>query len=96
MSNGLSSGTPNGWRRVSDYCIARDDWTICKVWVNGWRYELWQGKNQLAVGMSTAAEAIREYSRRTTSNNSAPAPGPKSSPSPDGAPAAQLSFLEAS
>src|SRR5688572_7815258 len=103
MSQGPSNRAqtlPRGWERVSDYCIRSTDgrFTVCKYGVadNTYRYETWDRKDQIASGMSTAAEAIRASERRaTTSSSSAQAAGPKFSPSQDGAPAAQLSFIEA-
>jgi hypothetical protein len=57
----VSNQLPAGWVEVSPWCIRSDDglYTICKVFVTGWVYELWHGKNLIAVGMSTAQDAIR-------------------------------------
>jgi hypothetical protein len=97
MSNGKSKGTPDGWHRVSDYCIRTDDrlWTICKIGVDHdrWSYELWKGKEQLSVGMSTALDAIRLHSQITATS---PEAGTKSSSSQVGDQAEQLSCIEAS
>jgi hypothetical protein len=88
------------WERVSDWCIRSPcgEYTIAKIGlVEGWRYELWHGKNQIVVGMLSASEAIRAYtSRLATLGSSSPASGAKSSQSPAGAQAEQLSFIDAS
>ncbi len=91
----MSRQLPTGWVEVSPYCIRTDDGsaTICKVFVTGWVYELWIGKNLIAAGMSTARDAIRLHGSITAIPQEA---GAKSSPSQAGAQAAQLSFIEAS
>jgi hypothetical protein len=90
---------PAGWVEVSRWCLRSPcgDYTVCKIGLaEGWRYELWKGKSQIVVGMSTAADAIREYNRLITSSSSVEAVGPKSLQPAAGDPAGQLSFLEAS
>lgn len=86
---------PEGWIRVSDWCLrsADGEYTICKVFVAGWVYELWKGKEQVSVGMFTALDAIRLHGSTTATSREA---GAKSSPSLNGAPQGQLSFIEAS
>jgi hypothetical protein len=80
---------PSGWVEVpgNAYCIRSEcgQWTVCKIGgADGWRYELWNLKEAVAVGMNSAAEAIRECESRRMSSSSAPAAGAKSSPSPAG------------
>ena len=89
---------PDGWKKLSDWCIAKGDYTVCKIGgLNGWSYELWHLKNQLVVGLRSAEDAIRECERQaTTLSNSAQAAGATSMPLPDGAQQSQLSFIEAS
>jgi hypothetical protein len=91
MSNGKSRDLPDGWERLSDWCIRSPDglWTICKIGAaKGYVYELWHLKNQIVVNLPSADAAIREHTLRQasshTSNSSAPAAGPKSSPSQAG------------
>lgn len=57
---------PKGWTFVSEYCIRRGDYTICKIGsADGWRYELWLLKEQLAVNLLSAQAAI-EVSSETS------------------------------
>ncbi len=50
---------PDGWKRVSDYCISNGDFTIVRIGgADGWRYELWQLKEQLEVNLPSAEAAI--------------------------------------
>lgn len=50
---------PDGWTYVSDYCIKRDDFTICRVGgAEGYRYELWNLTEQLVVNLPSAQAAI--------------------------------------
>jgi hypothetical protein len=71
---------PAGWVEISDWCIRSDDgqYTVCRVFVTGWVYELWHGKNLIAVGMSTAQDAIRLHTSITVTSQEA---GAKSSQS---------------
>lgn len=62
MSSGMS-----GWNRLSDYCIRSPcgEYTICKIGLkDGWRFELWKGRNCVKDSMLTAQEAIRAYTSR--------------------------------
>ncbi len=63
---------PEGWSYVSDYCIRNGDYTICRYGIgeSEWRYEIWMGKDQIAAGMSSSAEAIRVYVSHRTSSSS--------------------------
>jgi hypothetical protein len=67
-------------------------WTVCKIGVDHDRYtyELWKGKEQISVGMSTALDAIRLHESIMASTQEA---GTKSSRSQDGD---QIDLLEAS
>lgn len=50
---------PKGWSFVSEYCIRRGDYTVCKIGsADGWTYELWKLNEQLVVNLPTAEEAI--------------------------------------
>jgi hypothetical protein len=62
---------PQGWQRLSDWCIRSDDgaWTVCRVFVTGWVYELWHLKNQIAVGMFTQQDAIRLHHTSITATS---------------------------
>jgi hypothetical protein len=58
---------PDGWEYVSDYCIKRGDYTICKIGsADGWRYELWRLTEQIAVNMPSAQAAIEAYVKQTS------------------------------
>lgn len=62
---------PKGWTYVSEYCIRRGDYTICKIGgASGWSYELWHLTEQLAVNRPSAEEAIQalQRERSETSN----------------------------
>lgn len=53
---------PEGWEYVSDYCIRRGDFTICRIGgADGWRYELWHLTEQLAVNLPSAQAAIEMF-----------------------------------
>lgn len=96
MSQGPSDRAaklPDGWQRVSDWCIRSGEYTICKVFVSGWVYELWHGKNLIAVGMSTAQDAIRLHTSITDTSRAA---GAKSTQPAAGAQRDLLSSTEAS
>jgi len=55
---------PDGWTVVSDYCIKRGDFTICRIGsAAGWTYELWRLKENLAVNLPTAQAAIEAWGR---------------------------------
>jgi hypothetical protein len=84
-----SKQIPQGWSRVSDWCIRSDDglYTVCRVFVSGWVYELWRGKDLIAVGMSTAQDAIRLRGSTTATTQEA---GAKSMQSQAGAQAEPL------
>jgi len=57
---------PKGWSYVSEYCIRRGEYTICKIGsADGWRYELWRLSEQLAVNLPSAEAAI-EVSHETS------------------------------
>ena len=92
-TTGPEVSIPEGWKKVSDWCIRSADGsaTICKVFVSGWVYELWIGKNQIAVGMSTAQDAIRLHGQIVSTMQVV---GTSSSASQDGDQVGQLSFLE--
>jgi hypothetical protein len=50
---------PEGWEFVSNYCVKRGDWTICRIGgPDGWRYELWKLNEQLEVNLPDAEAAI--------------------------------------
>ena len=50
---------PEGWEYVSEYCIKRGDFTICRIGgADGVRYELWKLSEQLEVNLPSAEEAI--------------------------------------
>lgn len=50
---------PEGWKCVSEYCIRNGDYTIVRIGgADGWRYELWRLKEQLAVSLPSAQAAI--------------------------------------
>lgn len=74
---------PQGWEYVSDWCIRSADgnWTICKYGIanNRYMYEIWNIKNQIAVGMSTAQDAIRLHTSLTKETNLSQELGVKSS-----------------
>lgn len=58
---------PDGWEYVSDYCIKRGDYTICKIGsADGWRYELWRLTEQIAVNMPSTQAAIEAYVKQTS------------------------------
>lgn len=59
---------PDGWEYVSDYCIQRDDYTICRV---SGRYELWHLKEQLHVNLPSAADAIKAYELQASTTEQA-------------------------
>lgn len=53
---------PDGWEFVSDYCIKRGDFTICRIGgADGWRYELWRLNEQLEVNLPSAQAAIEMF-----------------------------------
>lgn len=53
---------PEGWKRVSSYCIRNGDYTICKIGgADGWRYELWRLTEQFAVNLLTLDAAIEVW-----------------------------------
>jgi hypothetical protein len=66
------------------------------VFVVGWVYELWIGKNQIAVGMPTAQAAIRLHTSLTKETSSSQEAGAKSTQLPAGAQAELLLSTEAS
>jgi hypothetical protein len=50
---------PDGWEFVSEYCIRNGEFTICRYGTaDGWRYELWQLKEQLAGNLPSSQAAI--------------------------------------
>jgi len=50
---------PEGWEYVSDYCIRRDGYTICRIGgANGDTYELWRAKEQLHCNLPTTQAAL--------------------------------------
>lgn len=50
---------PGGWTYVSEYCIRSGDYTVVKIGgANGWTYEIWKLKEQLAIGLPSAQAAI--------------------------------------
>jgi hypothetical protein len=58
---------PDGWEYVSEYCIKRDDFTICRIGsADGMRYELWKLKEQLAVNLPSAEEALMIHVKQTS------------------------------
>jgi hypothetical protein len=80
---------PAGWVGISDWCIRSKCglWTICRYGIgdNEERWELWNGRTQLVVNLSSESEAIRAYtSHRDTQASSAMAAGAKSLQSPAG------------
>jgi hypothetical protein len=79
----VNRDTPDGWKYVSDWCIRSDDglYTICRVFVTGWVFELWHLKNLIAVGMCTQQDAIRLHTSITATSREA---GARSLQSPDG------------
>ena len=55
---------PKGWIYVSEYCIRRGDYTVCKIGgAEGWRYELWRLTEQLAVNLPSVEEAVEIFQR---------------------------------
>ena len=90
MAATSSRAIPEGWSEVSSWCIRSADglFTICKIGMGDgeFRYELWHLKNQIAVNLNSAADAIRVHSSilATTSSNSVAATGAKSLPSQAG------------
>jgi hypothetical protein len=53
---------PDGWEFVSNYCIKRGDFTICRIGgADGWRYELWKLTEQLEVNLPSAEAAIEMF-----------------------------------
>lgn len=53
---------PDGWTRVSNYCIRNGNYTICKIGgADGYRYELWRLTDQLAVNLETLEAAIEVW-----------------------------------
>lgn len=62
MATSRTNALPEGWARVSNYCIRNGDYTICKIGaVEGWKYELWRLTEQLAVNLSTSDAAIEVW-----------------------------------
>lgn len=58
---------PDGWSQCKNrdgvpnpYAIQRDDFTICRI---ADTYELWRGKEQLAVNLPSAQAAIDEWQK---------------------------------
>jgi hypothetical protein len=57
---------PDGWAMCKNkdghpnpYAIERDGWTVCRIGnANGWTYELWNGRKQIAVNLPSAEAAI--------------------------------------
>ncbi len=48
------------WERVSPYSIQSGIWKIAKYGTKeGFRYEVWKGKQQMEVGFMSAEEAKR-------------------------------------
>jgi hypothetical protein len=59
---------PKGWIYVSEYCIRRGDYTICKIGgADGWRYELWHLTEQQEVNLPSAEAAIKMFHVKQTS-----------------------------
>jgi hypothetical protein len=53
---------PDGWDFVSNYCIKRGDFTICRIGgADGWRYELWKLSEQLEVNLPDAEAAVKMF-----------------------------------
>jgi hypothetical protein len=52
---------PEGWHRLSAYCIRSDDraYTICGV---GRKFELWRGGEQLFVNLDSLSDALENHS----------------------------------
>jgi hypothetical protein len=60
---------PEGWEYVSDYCIRRGEYTICRIGgANGFTYELWRKKKQLHVNLASSQEALSLWASLTGSN----------------------------
>jgi hypothetical protein len=58
---------PDGWQRLSDFAIRNGDFTICRVGLaDGWRFELWKFREQLAVNLASVDMAIEVW--RESSN----------------------------
>jgi hypothetical protein len=65
---------PEGWEMCKSkegvpnpYAIQRDEWTVCRIGgANGWTYELWHGKEQVAVNLPNAQAAIDLVPRLST------------------------------
>lgn len=58
---------PEGWEYVSDYCIRQGDYTICRIGgAQGFTYELWRGKEQIAVNLPNAQAAIEQWQASVT------------------------------
>jgi hypothetical protein len=51
---------PDGWERLSGYCIRRGDFYICCV---SGKFELWRGREQLVVNLQSAQAAIEEWQK---------------------------------
>lgn len=49
---------PDGWTYVSDYCLRRDGYTICRI---GELYELWEGNKQMHVNLPSPQAAIEAW-----------------------------------
>lgn len=59
---------PDGWLRVSSYCIRSGDYTICKIGsADGWKYELWHLSEQISVNLLTLDESIEVHRERLLS-----------------------------
>lgn len=67
MATSRTNTLPDGWARVSNYCVRNGDYTICKIGgADGWRYELWRLTEQLAVNLITRDEAIEVWREEST------------------------------
>lgn len=51
---------PEGWHRLSNYCIRSEDraFTICSV---GRKFELWRGSEQLFVNLDSLGDALSKH-----------------------------------
>lgn len=57
---------PDGWQRLSDYACRNGDWTICCVSLGeGWRFELWKFREQIAVNLPSVDAAVEVHSEQS-------------------------------